>query len=54
MRYTIYSDDDGHRFIVPVDRLEEFEKAWEDGFLSNYALRWEGQNLYFSHPVLED
>lgn len=53
MIYTIYSDDDGHRFIVPADKLDEFEEAWTDGFQPNYALRWEGEMLYFSDPVLE-
>lgn len=37
MIYTIYEDDDGHRFVEPADKLEEFEKAWEDGFEPNYA-----------------
>ena len=66
-RFCVVSDDDGHRWICPVERKEEVEKSlaelgeyWGGGDCSKgppddltvSLPRWEGQDLTFTDPRL--
>lgn len=42
MKYTIVSDDDGHRYVIPVDKKSEWDKFmssedYDNGEIPEYA-----------------
>lgn len=48
--YTIVSDEDGHEYIIPYDKLNEFDnwKHYDDsGIEPEYAKRLNGQRIIF-------
>lgn len=55
MRYTLVSDNDGHRFIIPLDKTFDFDKWLDtDEDLPDYAHSIEGGELSFEAPRYDD
>ena len=59
-RFTVVSDNDGHEYMIPVEKVEEFYKWLEDEELSTYEAcdrydeyRIDGGRLTFENPRFE-
>ena len=57
MKYTLVSDDDGHEYIIPYEKLDEWEEFLQSeecelGDVPEYAERKEGETLIFENYTL--
>ena len=59
-RYFVGGDDSGHRYLVPLDRRDDWlawrglgEDSSESWNVPDYAVRFEGELLTFTDPRLE-
>lgn len=57
-RWTLTNDGDGHRFLLPIEKLVEFEEwleneGWEEDPGKYEAYRLEGGRLTFTDPTVD-
>ena len=58
MRYLLQQDDDGHWYVIPADKRDEFDTWLSDGYVTQPQPTWAWQvgghpnNVTFTEPEI--